>query len=316
MRSILLLLIILFQVSNCTENSVKVKGYDSLENPDYSTIIKKMGIKLSKHYHISLDINGRPQWNRLEYVKIYNKDGQVEMVINHRYMEKEIPAKEGGLTLDDLNHLGSLTETNIPSGVIDTTKYFYDVSKNRIREEYYDGIILNIKYDKMNNQVERCVTSKNDETSCYYINWEYKDNRIISKKDSVGISSSNRRPHSEINKSMKKNFFKYDNSGRVIFDGNYQRKFDSQGRLKEIIAMIRDSIPGERHIFEYDNKGNRKLITNIRMHQTWDPITGVTSVSPKDTVYTNYQFNDQNLPIEEKRIISNELTRLEKTEYF
>ena len=137
---------------------------------------------------VGLDTLGNSIWERVDGVEYYNNIGLKIMTLIPKYFPgPEIKTPPGGLSLEQLSNF-RVSESNIPTGIVDTTFYEYDKNENlsMIRNEF----LTQIKYDQYDNWVEKCFSSKFREDMCNYRTYEYDGNgKIIYHLDSAGARS-------------------------------------------------------------------------------------------------------------------------------
>jgi hypothetical protein len=280
-------------------------------------IVKENNIKIIETYKIIIDLNNKPAWKRLEYYKIFDENGRVIMSCSPKYFRKEAPRKPGGMTWDELNHIEWFTETDIPTGKVDTS--FYTYTKDGYQIKNTDGSVYSYKYDKYDNLIEKCVGSDLSETTCNYTIYDYEEGKIKFKRDSIGRSTlwdNEMFKQRSANYSQKKEY-KYDNLGNIVKDDQYEYNYDDKNRLIEIKEK-RDSIITGRYLIKYKNGKNISTILKItRVGSSWNEKTKVTTWGTDyDTTYTIYNYNEKSLKNEIKMINNNNiLLSLEKFEY-
>ena len=301
------ILIVTLFVLSCNKNIHK--PFDVFEENE-NDIVLKNNIKEIKEIEIGLDTAGISLWKRTSSIKQYNKDGNLIMSIAPIYISNPWPEpKPGGMKIEEMEYYLTKSQTNIPSGKVDTTLYNYDNQQNLISIK--NEFLTTFKYDSFNNQIERCISSNLSETSCYYSKYKYDEKgQIIFKIDSIGMISNaighkNQRP--------KKVFYKYDDFGRIITNGEYIRKFDSKGRLKEVEDLLR----GDKYFFEYDNEGKRVSETYVKLTSSiFDEKRNISIPIETKTFRTFFYYNEKGLLREKKQVDeNNKLVALTNFEY-
>jgi hypothetical protein len=318
MKARLSVITILFLLS-CGNTNIKSKRHINFYGENLQEIVKENNIYIIETYKVVLDLNNKPAWKRLEYYEIFDENGRAIMGCSPKYFKNEAPRRQGGMTLEELSHIEWFTETDIPTGQIDTA--FYTYTKDGYQIKNHDGSIYSYKYDKYDNLIEKCVGSDLRETTCNYTIYDYVDGegRIKFKIDSIGRSTiwDNERYKQRSANNNKKYEFKYDKLGNVIRDAQYEYSYDTENRLIEIQEK-NDSIITERHLIKYKSGKNISTILKITLQgSTWNENTNIKTWGKEyDTTYTIYNYNEKSFKNEIKMIDkNNELMRLEKFEY-
>ncbi len=316
MKTILTSLTLLFLLS-CGNVKIKNTRHTNFYGENMEEIVKENHIKIIETYKVVLDLNNKPAWKRLEYYTIFDENGRVIMGCSPKYYQKEAPSKPGGMTLEELSHLEWFTETDIPTGQIDTSFYTYTTDGYQIKN--HDGSVYSYKYDKYDNLIEKCAGSDLSETTCNYTIYDYEEGKIKFKRDSIGRSTlwdNERFKQRSANNSQKKEY-KYDNLGNIVKDDQYEYSYDDENRLIEIKEK-RDSVVTVRYLIKYKSGKNISTILKITLEGgSWNEKTNVTTWGTDyDTTYTIYNYNEKLLKNEVKMIDKkNELISLEKIEY-
>lgn len=301
------ILIVTLFVLSCNKNNHK--PFDVFEENQKNTVLKN-NIREIKEIEIGIDTAGVSLWKRIVSINQYNKDGNLIMTINPNYLTNPWPnVGPEGIKIDEIEYFSKMSQTNIPNGIIDTTFYNYDDKQNLISIK--NKFFTTFKYDSFNNQIEQCVSSNFSETSCYYSKYKYDEKgQIIFKIDSVGMIS-NTIGHKDQN--PKKVFYRYDDFGRIIANGEYIRKFDSKGRLKEVEDLLR----GDKYFFEYDNEGKRVSETYVKLTSSiFDEKRNISIPIETKTFRTFFYYNEKGLLREKKQVDeNNKLVALTNFEY-
>ena len=318
MKTILTSLILLFLFS---DGNVKIKNtrYTNFYGENIQEIVKDNQINIIEHYKVVLDLDNKPSWKRLEYYEIFDEDGRIIMSCSPKYFQKELPRKPRGLTLEELSHIEWFTETNIPTGQIDTSFYTYNKDGYQIKNE--DGSVFSYKYDKYDNLIEKCGSDELSETTCNFTIYEYADGKgkIKFKRDSIGKSTlwdNERFKLRSANNSQKKEF-KYDNLGNIVKNDWYEFSYDSKNRLTEIKEK-QDTVITGKYLIKY--KSGKSISTILKITRdggSWNEKTNLTTWGTDyDTTYTIYNYNEKSLKNEIKMIDKNNILQsLEKFEY-
>ncbi|QBN18943.1 hypothetical protein [Flavobacterium nackdongense] len=312
MKKVVIILFLFFFVG------CKTKPLNNFENDIFcfnrDSIIKVKNIEKIEHYKVNID-SGKTNWVRLEYSEVFNKNGNIIYLIRPTYLSivnKNYLLQKEGWTIEDKAKNMAPLETNIPTGRIDTTFYFYNNSNKLIKEKESNGETT-YQYDEHGNEVSRCATSDNRETFCNYTIYEYQNGRIIYKRDSLGASSIfNRYDDKRSISSIPKNKFIYDKEGRIISNGIVSRKFNSVGKVVEVDKQING-----KFVLDYDNRGNNTQMTIYTIGFSFtDNKTNKTTNSYRPPKYVNYIYDSNNLIIEEKTLDNNyKLIELNKIKY-
>jgi hypothetical protein len=303
MKSVLTVVVILTFATSC--NNINRKPYNIFEEHERETVLYNKISQITE-IEIGLDTAGNSQWKRISSTKLYDKKGFIIETITPEYMTRPWPkSSPGGMTIDEMSYHTQMSETNIPNGKADTTYFNYDErgNLNSIKNRY----LTTYKYDEYNNLTEKCVTSDYTETVCNIKSYEYdKNNRIISIIDSAGVmsSTSGRKRNIPANKSI----FKYDNAGRVIFDGKYKRIFNNKDQLIEVKDFNQESNSfSDKYVFTYDSE-NRKVSEEFTkvVSSSWNPETNIVS-NIKTAITKKYlYYNDRGLLKQEKTLDKND----------
>ena len=252
----ILLIVILLVVTSCSKHFQK--KYNLFENDETEYVLKN-NISEITEYKIGLDTSGNSLWKRIKIIKSYDKNGFLTKTIAPEYVNKPISKSiTDAMSLESFeNYLCSdVGDTNIPNGRAETTSFNYDEEGNLLSTQ--NEYLITYKYDNNNNEIEKCISQDYSETVCHYKRYEYDENkRVKCCIDSSGaMSSSNGR---KFVIPTKKSYFKYDKNGRVIFDGEYNRKFNEKGLLINISKFDTDNKSIiEKYEYKYDTN-NRKV---------------------------------------------------------
>jgi|GEM_PF-2085605 len=298
---ILTFLSLIIGCSNTTKNS----KYNLFEDHERDIVFKNKIHQITE-IKIGLDTAGNSLWKRTELIKFFNKDGLLIMTVLPKYLTRDPFPKHksgsSGFSLNDLNNIEYLTETNIPNGDADTVFYEYDNRHNLISRKEND-FITTYKYDINNNCTEKCWKGEYSESSCNYSFFEYnKENQIITKTDSFGVRSNNL--GIKVNNPNRKLYYKYDKLGRVIFDGEFERVFNDKNQLTEV-SNLSNKERSDKFLFFYDKNG-------LRVKKTWIE----KSIYYKRTSDTYFFYNEKGL-LREAKVLNekNTLTELKRYEY-
>jgi YD repeat-containing protein len=312
MKKVVIILFLFFFVG------CKTKPLNNFENDIFcfnrDSIIKVKNIEKIEHYKVNID-SGKTNWVRLEYSEVFNKNGNIIYLMRPTYLSienKNYLLQKEGWTLEDKAKNMAPLETNIPTGRIDTTFYFYNKANKLIKEKENNGETT-YQYDEHGNEVSRCATSDNSETFCNYTIYEYQNGRIIFKRDSLGASSIfNRHNDKQSISSIPKNKFIYDKVGRIISNGIVSRKFNSVGKVVEVDKQING-----KFVLDYDNRGNNTQMTIYKIGFSFtDNKTNKTTNPYRPPKYVNYIYDSIDLIIEEKTLDNNyKLIELNKIKY-
>jgi len=296
-------------------NNTTKKPYDLFEVHEREIVLQNKISKITK-IEIGLDTTGNSLWKRISETKLYDKEGFLIMEISPKYVSRPWPkSSPDGMTIDEMNYYSIISKTNIPNGEADTTHFGYD--KNEKLISIKDEFLTTYKYDKYDSPIEKCVSSEYLETVCHIKRYEYDENeRIISRVDSSGVMAS--RKGRKWNIPTKKIFYKYDNEGRITFEGEYERVFNDKGQLIEVKQFIEgnDSL-GDKYIFAYNSEGKRVSEKYTRViSSSWNPETNVVSNIKTKTTYKYFYYNEKGLLKQEKILNENDkLTSLKNYEY-
>ena len=200
----------------------------------------------------------------------------------------------------------AMEDTDIPNGIIDTVFYEYDADKNLSKEiertydkhgQYFDYITTH-KYDANNNLVETCMSSNISMTSCLYSKYNYIDNKIDIRVDSVGENYV-------VNQStlpIREYKYEYDERDNLIFDGNNHYFFNDKNQIVQI--RREDS---SATLYFYDNNANKVKEMSI-IHRL-----GIGE--GYDTTFVYHHYTENNIEDEEIHRNKNRIISLAKFEY-
>lgn len=272
----------------------KRKPYKLIDSDDKEIILKNNISKITQ-IEVCLDTAGNPMFKRIINYKLYDKNGFLTQEIVPQYVQKPWIKFEN--VLIELKYNSKMTNTNIPSGRVDTTYYKYDNNGNLI-STIDNNIQVKSKYDENNNEIERCVSSEYGETTCNYYTYKYDENNKVKYViDSFGVDGG----RSNI-PSIKKNF-KYDKNDRVIFDGDYYKEYNERGLL---IKFYKNNIDNSEYIddlyeFEYDNQ-DKKVVEKIKLHVPKEMFLKNTVIYSQ---ISYFYYNDKGLITQRKTLDNN-----------
>ena len=299
-----ILIVILLLVTSC--NKHLQKKYDLFEKDNRGYVLNN-NISEIIEYEIGLDTSGNSLWKRISNRKLYNKEGLLINSSSPDYIKRPWKVNGSqGATLEEINYNLKMSETDIPSGKIETTSYEYDDKGNLISLKGSD-IQITYKYDENNNEIEKCVSSEYGETVCNYKKYIYDENQRINYSiDSLGVRASS--DGRKYNLQPKKIYFKYDKNGRVIFDGEYNRKFNEKGLLTNIDKFNTDS---NRVIekYEYTYDSNNRKVSNIFTQldtSIWHIKNSVSSNRKPIIRKTYFYYDNKGLLKQEKTLDNND----------
>jgi hypothetical protein len=288
-----------FLLHSC--NQITSQKYDLFETNKVE-YIKKFKIAKLNIIEIGLDTSGNARWKRINKTEFYNKYGLIYMTVSPGYETSSWPtAPEGGLTQNQIAYNLKMSETNIQNGRFDTTFFYYDKRNNLIKIE--NNFNTTIKYDKFNNEIVRCFSSEFSENVCNYKSYEYdEDGQIVFRIDSTGIMSA--RNGIKRNSNSEKKYYAYDSLGRIVFDGEYERKFDKDNKLISVAKKNEFSnIPSEEFEFSYDKDGNKIKETYTRIVSTeWNSINNTEKITKLQTTVKYFYYDENGLLIQEKTL--------------
>jgi hypothetical protein len=296
-----ILIVILLVVTSCSKHLQK--RYNLFEN-DNTEYVLKNNISEITEYKIGLDTSGNSLWKRIKIIKSYDKNGFLTKTIEPEYVSKTISKSiTDAMSLESLeNYLCSdVGDTNVPNGRAETTAFKYDEEGNlsSTQNEY----LITYKYDKNNNEIEKCISQEYSETVCHYKRYEYDENkRVKCCIDSSGAMSSSNGRKTVI--PTKKSYFKYDKNGRVIFDGEYSRKFNEKGLLININKFDTDNKSIiEKYEYAYD-ASNRKVSEIFTQEDTSISYikTSVSSIRKPMIRKTYFYYDAKGFLIQEKTL--------------
>lgn len=210
-------------------------------------------------YKIGLDTNGNSLWKRVERIQEFKKDGNLEYEIYPRYSSIEYDLSNVDV-FTKLKLLGSMSETNIPTGEIDSIKYFYDKGGKLQKEvkqfSQFNQTIL-YKYNSNGDVIEKCVFADINQFNCRYSNYDYSDNgKIFSRVDSVGKLGDVGQRTNSFGGSVIRYEYQYDLEGRLIFNGEEGRVFDDSNKIVEFYFVSGNGLKEEiiSNVYDDENK--------------------------------------------------------------
>lgn len=301
----IILLVILLAVTSCNKHFQK--KYNLFENDDTQYVLKN-NISEITEYKIGLDTSGNSLWKRIKIIKSYDKNGFLTKTIAPEYVNKPISKSiTDAMSLESFeNYLCSdVGATNIPNGRSVTTSFNYDEEGNLLSTQ--NEYLTTYKYDNNNNEIEKCISQDFSETVCHYKRYEYDENkRVKCCIDSLGAMSSSNGRKTVI--PTKISYFKYDKNGRVIFDGEFNRKFNEKGLLINISKSDTDSKRIiEKYEYAYD-ASNRKVSEIFTQEDTSISYikTSVSSIRKPIIRKTYFYYDAKGFLIQEKTLNNND----------
>ncbi|MGI6677865.1 MAG: RHS repeat domain-containing protein [Dehalobacterium sp.] len=308
MKTLFIFFLILFSCTHKKSN----ESYDPFERQE-KELMSLNSVKEKIQIEIGLDTAGNSLFSRIINIRTYNKDGLIISSIRPQYKKREFKNTENLDVFEELKLLSSaMNETDIPIGINYTTYYTYNKDGYLIKEdieEYGSNITVTYKYDKYGNKIEREVTPTLGQNYYQYMEYQYdKNGRIIFRKDSTNeMGMVKGRYYAPI---INTSYYKYDEKGRIIYDGKYNRTFNAANQLIEI-SYGKDIIKNEK--FTYDSNGNR---TSRTIFTFYDLDQDLSKQQNNYDTKTYYYYNEKNLLIEEKTLDDKKyLIRLYNYEY-